>query len=293
MLQDSKASNVSRSDVVSFWGKNSFGWDYVDSVGLSGGLISIWDDSLFCQIGGSKSRQFLHVKGSVKGCATPVNFLNVYAPQGVPAKKVLWDELKIIIESNDGFWVIAGDFNAVRFREEKRNCSFKQSCANNFNEFIFETGLIEYNMSNRRFTFCSENGSKLSKLDRFLVNSDFFNAWPAACCRVLPRRWSDHNPIILSCIPKNFGPRPFRIFNSWFGKSGFADTVLKANQEFASDVVSPDLFFLSKLRFIRDRIRGWKDDMVRKEGEDLETAKSEYEALEAILDSREFSEEEE
>ncbi|KAJ0806196.1 putative Endonuclease/exonuclease/phosphatase superfamily [Helianthus annuus] len=155
------------------------------------------------------------------------------------------------------------------------------------------SGLIEYNMSGQKFTYCSDFGNKLSKLDRFLVNPDFFNAWPTACCRVLPRLWSDHNPILLKCQALNFGPRPFRVFNSWFGKQGFDEVVKKAVSDFIPSDIHPDVSFIKKLSFIRDRLRTWKVDMKRKEGEEVEAAKSEIDVLEASLDTSDFTEEEE
>ncbi|KAJ0878597.1 putative RNA-directed DNA polymerase [Helianthus annuus] len=292
-LQESKCSSLSRSELALMWGKKDFGLDFVDSVGLSGGLICIWDDKLFRQTGGSKDRHFLHVRGTLVGCGDVVNVLIVYAPQGASAKQALWGVLKNIIDLNDGLWVVAGDFNAVRFREERRNCAFKQTCANHFNEFIFDTGLIEYSMSGRKFTFFSDNGNKCSKLDRFLVNSEFFNSWPAASCRVLSRLWSDHNPIILVCRASNFGPRPFRFFNSWIEKTGFEDVVINAISEFDRGDVNPDVTLIRKLCFIRDRLRTWKEDLVRREGEELEGAVNELESLEELLDHRDLSEEEE
>ncbi|XP_021996006.1 uncharacterized protein LOC110893196 [Helianthus annuus] len=292
-FQESKSVGVSGSEITKFWGKSNFGMDFVKFVGLSGGLICVWDNKIFHQIGGSKNRHFLHIKGTLVGCDSPVNVLNVYAPQGIPAKKNLWEELKVIIDSNDGLWVISGDFNTVWFREERRNCAFKQVCANNFNDFIFNTGLIEYNIRGRAFTFCSDNGNKLSKLDRFFANSDFFNSWPAACCRVLPRLWSDHNPILLVCQTTNFGLCPFRVFNSWFGKQGFEEVVSKAASEFLTLEALPDVRFIKKLQFIRDQLKVWKKDIARKEREEVETAMEENEVLETLLDSRDFSEEEE
>ncbi|XP_022004046.1 uncharacterized protein LOC110901533 [Helianthus annuus] len=291
-LQESKSSSVSRYDIAKLWGNNDFGLDFVESVGQSGGLICVWDEKLFRQTGGSRNMNYLYIRGSLVGCSSPVNVLNVYAPQGVSAKKILWEELKLVIDSFEGLCVISGDFNAVRFREEKRNCSFKQNCDNNFNDFIFDSGLIEYNMRGRVFTFYSDNRNKLSKLDRFLVNSEFFNSWPTTCCRVLPRLWSDHNPIFLVCQSKNFGPRPFRNFNSWFGKNVFDEVVTKAVSEFNSVEISPDLVFIKKLSFIRDRLREWKEIMTGKEGEEVATAKEDNEKLEEILESRDFSEEE-
>ncbi|XP_021986120.1 uncharacterized protein LOC110882363 [Helianthus annuus] len=173
MLQETKRESVSVGDVSGFWGKRNFGLDSVDAVGQSGGQVCLWDKSVFTQTGGTKNRIFLHIKGKLTGSGETLNVLNVYDPQGISAKKILWALLAQVITENDGLWVVAGDFNAVRCRDEKRNYAFKNSCANNFNLFIYNVGLIEYNMIGRKFTCSTHNRRKLSKLDRFLV----FNSW--------------------------------------------------------------------------------------------------------------------
>ncbi|KAJ0492289.1 putative RNA-directed DNA polymerase [Helianthus annuus] len=191
------------------------------------------------------------------------------------------------------FGIIGGDFNADRFREEKRNCSFKASCASNFNAFIFEADLIEFDIRGRCFTWQSEKGNKLSKLDRFLVNLDFFNKWPEAHVQALPRLWSDQCPIVLSTKPINFGARPFRVFNSWLGKEGFTEVVEEACNSFSAPGCPPDIFLIKKLEFIRNKFKEWRNVMRLKECEVLELAKEELIALESLLDSRDLSEEEE
>ncbi|XP_022018849.1 uncharacterized protein LOC110918877 [Helianthus annuus] len=276
-----------------FWGSQGFGMESVDASGLSGGLICLWDDSLFHLVSSVKNRHFIMVRGQLVGCNSVVNYLNVYAPQGIPAKKALWEELSALISNYDGFWIVGGDFNAVRFREERRNCSFKPSCANNLNAFVFESGLIEYDLRGMQFTWRSDNGNKLSKLDRFLVNSDFFNEWPEARVQALPRKWSDHCPVILIAKAVNFGPHPFRIFNSWLDKEGFSEVVENACLEFAGSGYHPDTALIKKLGFICGRIREWRDKMIQKEGEFRQVAENELEDLELILESRDLSEEEE
>ncbi|XP_021991952.1 uncharacterized protein LOC110888748 [Helianthus annuus] len=265
----------------------------VDSVGLSGGLICMWDEDFFQMEESNKNRNFLHIKGRMVGCNEYVNFLNIYMPQGITAKKDLWDALSVIVNSLDGLWIIGGDFNSVRFREERRNCSFKSSCANNFNSFIYDAGLFEYDLRGARFTWRSENGKKLSKPDRFLVNSEFFNNWPEARVQALPRLWSDHCPIILISKSVNFGARPFRVFNSWLGKEGFSEVVEEACSNFSCPGYPPDVFLVRKLGYIRCKLREWRDKMIRKDCEVCSRAMEEIAAIESILDSRELSEEEE
>ncbi|KAJ0537080.1 putative Endonuclease/exonuclease/phosphatase superfamily [Helianthus annuus] len=99
------------------------------------------------------------------------------------AKKRLWEDLARVIRACQGMMVLLGDFNAVRFPEERRNSRFNPGIASDFNSFIDEMGLQEYCMRGFKFTFLAGKGKghKMSKIDRFLVCQNFFNRWPAAC----------------------------------------------------------------------------------------------------------------
>ncbi|XP_022041079.1 uncharacterized protein LOC118492169 [Helianthus annuus] len=207
--------------LANFWGNKNFEFACVESSGHSGGMVWMWDPKVLKIEVVLKNRHFLLIRGSTVGSGDPINLLNVYAPQNTVAKRNLWDEISSVIDSSVGAWVLAGDFNSVSSAEERRHSKFKPVCANQFNEFIFNNGLLEYPMQGRRFTCVRDNGKKLSKLDRFLVCSEFFNKWPNACVRVIQCYKSDHSPILLELVDLNFGPRPFRIFNSWIEKAGF------------------------------------------------------------------------
>ncbi|KAM0040880.1 putative AP endonuclease 1, Endonuclease/exonuclease/phosphatase superfamily [Helianthus debilis subsp. tardiflorus] len=123
-IQESKATDVAQRELSKFWGNGEFGFESVDSDGLSDGIISMWDSKVIKVSGSLGARNFLYIRGFIKGQDKPVNVINVYAPQGVAAKKSLWNTLTSMINSNDGLWVVVGDFNAVRFKEERRNTNF-------------------------------------------------------------------------------------------------------------------------------------------------------------------------
>ncbi|KAJ0805781.1 putative Endonuclease/exonuclease/phosphatase superfamily [Helianthus annuus] len=189
-------------------------------------------------------------------------------------------------------WFLAGDFNAVRSADERKRSSFKPVCANNFNNFIFNNDLVEYPMQGKKFTCIRDNGRKLSKLDRFLVSSEFFNKWPTACVRVLPSRYSDHCPIVLEVVSLKFRPRPFWIYSSWIGKPGFDEAIMSATEGFVpSD--PPDSSLTSKFALIRNELKIWIDDFLSKEKESEAVALAELEQLESVMESRDLSEEEE
>ncbi|PWA61623.1 RNA-directed DNA polymerase, eukaryota [Artemisia annua] len=274
-VQETKLEDVSCFNGKSIWGNNSFGMEFVGSIGQSGGLMCMWDKGVFSLSSCAKNRNFLLVSGVLKGLNEVVNILNVFA-----------------CESSSGMWVIMGDFNAVRIPEERMGSVFKNSCARNFSAFIHSSGLMEFSMKGKRFTCIRDNGKKLSKIDRFLVCSSFFNKWPEACLRTLPSLHSDHCPLLRSTVSKNFGPRPFRIFNSWLSKVGFEEIVCSAA---SLDNVGdpPDIFLSKKFRRIRDSIKKWKGDMLDKEKVEEEAARIEIESLETEMEARGLSEEEE
>ncbi|KAJ0578964.1 putative Endonuclease/exonuclease/phosphatase superfamily [Helianthus annuus] len=196
-FQESKCRNLDENFVSKVWGGKDVGSVWVDSSGLSGGLISMWDKNVFDHSDSIKDRNFIISRGKIKGSGRRINIANIYAPQDVQAKRLLWDRLLEIIDNSAGLWILIGDFNAVRSPDERLKTRFNSLCAGNFNSFIFDAGLMEYEMRDRKFTRWADKGRKGSKIDRLLVCPDFFGLWPSACFRALPRYLSDHSPIIL------------------------------------------------------------------------------------------------
>ncbi|MFS8003872.1 putative reverse transcriptase domain, fatty acid desaturase domain, acyl-CoA desaturase [Helianthus anomalus] len=291
-LQESKSSPRSSLDLVSFWGGKNFEAEWVDPSGLSGGLISIWDPNVFSFVEAIKDPNFLIVKGKLKGSGQILNIGNVYGPQDLIQKRQLWEKLRYCIEGSEGMWILLGDFNAVRIPEEKCNARFNPRCAGLFNDFIYNCGFLEYGMKDRKFTWQSSNGKKLSKIDRLLVCKEFFDLWPEACLRALPKFLSDHCPLVLVTKDNNYGPKPFRVFDSWIGRSGFEEVVRNAASSFVFEGPA-DLYLLKKFEHIRSNVKKWRDLMLKKEGELESKARQEMEDLELVMESGELTEEEE
>lgn len=118
-------------------------------------------------------------------------------------------------------WIIMGDFNVVRRKEERFNSIFCAKTTSDFNNFIHETVLIDMKMGGHQFTCLRNSDHKLSKFDRFMVFLSFLSIFPHASVTALPKEVSDYCPILLSTSRKDFGPSPFRFFNSWMLRDGF------------------------------------------------------------------------
>lgn len=132
----------------------------------------------------------------------------------------------------------------------------------------------------------------MSNIDRCLVSKEVFDEWPEACFRSIPRLYSDHNPILLSLLELNFGPKPFWFFNSWLEIPECEKVVNKALGTFVFKG-PPDVKLMRKFKWIRKHLKEWRDEMVSKEGEEVELCKKELQELDGIMENYELTEEQE
>ncbi|KAJ0580350.1 putative Endonuclease/exonuclease/phosphatase superfamily [Helianthus annuus] len=187
----------------------------------------------------------------------------------------------------NGLWVFMGDFNEVRDASERLNSEFSPANAEAFNNFILSAGLSEYHMGGGRFTYISDNGVKLSKLDRFLVCLGFLDKWPTASVWALSREASDHKPILLSTLPSDFGHIPFRCFNSWLEIPGFLDLVKQCCLSFVFNGPA-DMALAVKLRWLKNNIKVWlKREKEQSDGV-YEAKKNRVRFLERLAEEREL-----
>lgn len=108
----------------------------------------------------------------------------------------------------------------------------------------------------------------MSKLDKILFCDQFMESFPGTSVTVLPRDLSDHSPIMMKTDCEDFGPRPFRFFNSWMYRKGFHEVVSRAWAEFRGFGCA-DSFLAAKLRFLKAEIKKWRDSNFDKENGEL------------------------
>ncbi|KAJ0755575.1 putative RNA-directed DNA polymerase [Helianthus annuus] len=255
-IQETKLGDSSNFLFQNFWGRSAFNMATVNAQGRSGGLASLWNPSMFDCQNVIKTRYFLVVSGILIHQNCRINMVNVYAPNDAGLRRQLWAELLQVRNSFQGLWIFMGDFNEVREPSERQNSEFMASQAECFNQFILAAALQEYQMGGGKFTYISDNGTKLSKLDRFLVCLGFVENWPNASVLALNRANSDHRPILLNTTPADFGHIPFRFYNSWLEFGGFQEYVKQLCISFTFDGPS-DLALAVKLRWLKNKIKEW------------------------------------
>lgn len=209
-IQETQLADADNINVANCWGSDQCNADKVHATGRSGGLTNIWDPLVFTSMDVIKSRYFLINISNWVGIDKLVILANIYGPRAIPEKEKLLDDLLNLMERRKGIWILLGDFNAVRRDEERFNSNLCARSAMVFNRFIHDGGLHDLKMGGHRFTYFCHDDLKLSKLDRFLVCSDFLSIFPNVVVTALPRETSDHCPILLSTTSLDFGPTPFR-----------------------------------------------------------------------------------
>ncbi|GJQ92270.1 RNA-directed DNA polymerase, eukaryota, reverse transcriptase zinc-binding domain protein [Tanacetum coccineum] len=120
-----------------------------------------------------------------------------------------------------------------------------------------DAGLIDLPMGGKMFTWMNKTGTKLSKLDRFLVSDGVLHAHSHMQVTVLDKVWSDHNPILLHSKNSDFGQTPFKLFHSWFDRIGFDDVVKEAWNYFSFEVHGSIVTFHDKFSGLQTHLKLW------------------------------------
>nr|GFB74794.1 hypothetical protein [Tanacetum cinerariifolium] len=181
---------------------------------------------------------------------------NIYASQDLASKKALWENLLTTLDRTSGLWVMFGGFNLVRLSDDRKGSNFLQIDADVFNDFIHRSGLVELQMGGRRFTRISRDEAKLSKLDRFFVSSELINLRPNAHVVCLYCGLSDHCPLLLHVETHDFGPCPFKLFNSWLDIPSL-EVIVKKVWSTSLFNPRPNVVFQSELKALKLSIKSW------------------------------------
>nr|GEX85975.1 RNA-directed DNA polymerase, eukaryota [Tanacetum cinerariifolium] len=168
-----------------------------EAVGNSGGILCVGEAKVFKKDYATISDNFVAIYGTWLPSNSKILFVAIYAPQQASCKRVLWEYVSTLIGRWNGETIILGDFNEVRSIDERRGSCFNPSSARVFNHFISSSGLVDVKLEGYTFTWSHPSGSKMSKLDRFLVSEGIFSIFPSITALCLDRHLSDHRSILL------------------------------------------------------------------------------------------------
>ncbi|GJT14486.1 RNA-directed DNA polymerase, eukaryota, partial [Tanacetum coccineum] len=194
---ETKMETMDLFSIKALWGNSSFDYVFSPSVGFSGGILCVWDPSIFIKVSHTISDYFVAIRGNWIASSTKLLIISVYASQELTEKRELWDFPHHMIDSWDGEYILMGDFNEVRTEHERYGTVFNLHSANAFNNFINTTGLVDLPLEGYSYTWSHKSASKMSKLDRFLITEGLLTVFPSLSALCLDRHLSDHRPILM------------------------------------------------------------------------------------------------
>ncbi|XP_071740253.1 uncharacterized protein [Rutidosis leptorrhynchoides] len=291
-IQESRLKLVVDKWICSLWGSPDFEFIQREKVGKSGGQLLVWDKNCFEALDVFRIDCVIGIQGVWKPSGDAVNILNIYGPHDDAKKIKLWDELsKLLANSNDA-WILCGDFNEVREESDRFNCDFLEYRARRFNEFIANNSLIEIPLGGRKFTRVSDDGVKFSKLDRFFVSEKCLDIWKDLVGNILERKHSDHCPILLKNENLNFGPKPFKVFDTWFNEDEADQIVKNAWERTVPKTYRKDRTFMNKLKNVKFALKEWSSKKIGALDGEIEASRSVATNLELKAETTNLSEEE-
>jgi hypothetical protein len=261
LLQETKRVSLTDSAIHSLWGHKDVRWIIKESNGLSGGLISIWNEDLFSFHFSFSGDGFLGVCGVWKDSLIYV--VNIYSPCSIAGKRKLWsDLLDFKLNNASGEWCLGGDFNSILKSWERRGSSNAGGSTERteFSQFCDDMEVVDIPVLGKKFTWFNSDGSAMSRLDRFLLSDGFISKGGISNQWVGDRDISDHCPIWLLCSEQNWGPKPFKFNNCWLQHPDFISFV--KNTWESLEIHGKKAFVIKeKLKRLKEALRTWNREV--------------------------------
>ncbi|GKB03696.1 RNA-directed DNA polymerase, eukaryota [Tanacetum coccineum] len=135
-VQETKLDCISDMDVKVLWGNYKFEYTISEAAGNSGGILCVWDPSVFRKEHHVVSDNFVALYGSWVSNQAKLLVVSIYAPQSITSKRSLWSYILSLISRWDGHCMVMGDFNEVRCMKDRLGSVYNAQGANEFNNFI-------------------------------------------------------------------------------------------------------------------------------------------------------------
>ena len=257
-LQETKCDTFDIRMIRSFCPRRFDQFAFSPSVGASGGILIIWNSSVF--EGQLLEIQRYSVVVSFKSVHSSEKWtmVSTYGPcEGQPRDDfVSW--LYHLSIPSDEHWLLLGDFNFIRSLDNRNQPGGDINDIFLFNEVIGHLGLLELPIKGRSFTWSNmQQTPLLEQLDWFFTTSDWISHYPNTVVFPLAKTASDHVPCVVSIdtnIPKS---KVSRFENFWVDMPGFMDCVRNSWEAPVFADLSASAVLTRKFKRLRSDLRAW------------------------------------
>jgi exonuclease III len=225
-LQETKRQFLDAQFIKNFCPSSFDAFEFLPSVGASGGITTIWKSSLFSGSLVFSNEYAISIEFFSKHDQSAWLLTNVYGPCTSEGKINFLNWLKDIQIAQEVDWLIVGDFNLIRgpYNRNKPGGNIQEMLL--FNEVISAQGWVELPLRGRKYTWSNKQSSPLlERLDWFFTSASWTTSFPDSSVTSLSMEPSDHVPCVVSIntsIPKS---SIFRFENYWLEHEHFLAVV--------------------------------------------------------------------
>jgi exonuclease III len=174
-------------------------FEFLPSVGASGGIIIIWNGSLFTGEFAFSNEFSISVKLTCNLSNDSWILTNIYVPCQPERRANFINWFANIDVPNETDWIIMGDFNFISQPSDRNKPHGDVNDMLIFNEAISNLGLIELPMKGRKFTWSNKQQDPLlEKLDWFFTSASWTSSFPSTFVHSMINPTSDHVPCVVT-----------------------------------------------------------------------------------------------
>ena len=256
-LQETKLAAVDLKLVCSLWGNSFVDWEFLPAVGSTGGVLILWDNCVVEKL--SSVVHTFSVSCLWKGVRDGFVWVGIglYGPTNDSLRRELWEELRDVQRTWSHPWCVFGYFNVVHFPSERLGCNRLSFHMMDFSNFIDTYNLVGLPLGGGPYTWSSGSANpSMSRIDRFLISSDWEDRYLDVFQKLLPRPLLDHFPLLLEVGGLARGKSPFRFENMWVQDVGFVDHIEAwwSNYSFYGPL---SLVLAHKLKVLKEDLKKW------------------------------------
>lgn len=119
-LTETKMKKINLDCIRLIGGSRWTEWIEMEAQGNSGGIVIFWDKRRWKCLEHIKGQHSVTILLEEEKSGYQYAFTGVYGPCDRKERKGLWKELAAINGIMAQLWAVGGDFNVIRFEEEKR-----------------------------------------------------------------------------------------------------------------------------------------------------------------------------
>lgn len=151
---------------------------------------------------------------------------SIYGPNNSNGRGDFWAESSQVARKWNKPWALGGDFNVIRFPYEKKGGCVMTTAMRDLSDWIRQQDLVDLPLGGADFTWSNNQAIPvMSRLDRFLVSTDWLDLFLDCTQRALARPISDHCPLLHETGMEDWGPPPFIFDLKWLHEKDFSKYV--------------------------------------------------------------------